>query len=434
MKGEALAPVSRSLTPTEAALADLWRELVSESAVHPGSDFMECGGNSLRAIRLMLRIDEVFGQGVLDPKALFADRTLGGMAANIDAGLRRRAEDLVTKPTAKAPQPLREPERVVRDIRNHLRPLLPSGAFAPDPLKLLWVALHVCVIVAGYRFIAATTTPLAWLLASIVIGHGHVCIGFIAHDLSHGSVVRARRVRYPVELIVWAFNWTPATVWIMNHNRIHHRNTNAPDDSFRYFSESERTPVRTAVATLVNPNRGWKWNPMVGVTQVYLMTVNAIGALLGVQPSIVPNIGRYTRAERLRVAFEFALVGALQVVVFRLAGGHWLKYLFAGPLALLVGSCVASAYLYTQHSLFPLGESNDPLKTTTLQLPRIVDVIHSNVSQHTAHHVFEGMNSNYYPLVTSLLQQHYGSAMSLSRFTECWRRIVCNEKFKANPS
>ncbi|HEU4562176.1 MAG TPA: amino acid adenylation domain-containing protein, partial [Longimicrobium sp.] len=77
------APVT-PLGPTEEAVAAIWREVLGVTEVRAGDDFFAVGGHSLRATRVLSRIQERLGV-TLPVKAIFAAPTLAGLAAAVDA-------------------------------------------------------------------------------------------------------------------------------------------------------------------------------------------------------------------------------------------------------------------------------------------------------------------------------------------------------------
>ena len=120
----------------------------------------------------------------------------------------------------------------------------------------------------------------------------------------------------------------------------------------------------------------------------------------------------------------------MQIGVFFAVGGHWLAYLCVGPLACLVSSAIIMAYILTNHFLKPLCESNDPLvASTSVQVPALLNWLHSNFSFHTEHHIFPRLNSNYYPLVSKLLQEHYPDRYHQLRFGVAWRQLWEQDEF-----
>lgn len=60
-------------TATEAALEEMWCDLLEISSVHPDSNFFKLGGTSLTAIKLLQRVEKQFGPDALTPETLYAD-------------------------------------------------------------------------------------------------------------------------------------------------------------------------------------------------------------------------------------------------------------------------------------------------------------------------------------------------------------------------
>ena len=83
-----------------------------------------------------------------------------------------------------------------------VRPLLPRHVFAPDARSLWRVALHLVVVAGGYFSLKQSESIWAWILISLLIGHSLACLAFIAHDVSHNSVVRNKTVRWLLEIPV----------------------------------------------------------------------------------------------------------------------------------------------------------------------------------------------------------------------------------------
>jgi FkbM family methyltransferase len=77
-------------TPTEKSLASIWREIFGKSDATLDLDFFESGGNSLTAVRLIARVEEIFGENALSPDTLFETSQLGELAAAIDSALNEK--------------------------------------------------------------------------------------------------------------------------------------------------------------------------------------------------------------------------------------------------------------------------------------------------------------------------------------------------------
>ncbi len=73
-----------SMTATEVALAEIWRDLLNLSEVDTTDDFFKIGGTSLTAIKLLQRVEKNFGPDALSPDTLYGDPKLGSVAKAID--------------------------------------------------------------------------------------------------------------------------------------------------------------------------------------------------------------------------------------------------------------------------------------------------------------------------------------------------------------
>lgn len=312
-----------------------------------------------------------------------------------------------------------------------LKPRLPERAFAPAPRKLAILAVHLPAILASYAGIRFSSHWLLWLACSLIIGHSLACIAFLAHELSHNTIIRNRRIRYVLELLMWGLNFISPTVWHRVHNHTHHQHANTAADPDRQFLASEDSTPARWYSRLFYPNRqSPRWNFIVGFHFVPYIFRNTLAAFYpnASKPSLVPAKPPYTTRERLAVAFELAVIALLQVGVFYAVGGSWIRFLFAGPVAVLITSSVVMVYVFTNHFLNPLCETNDPVaSTTSVVVPRLFDRWHHRFSYHTERHRFPGMNSDYYPALSELLQTHYAERYHRMSLPKAWRRLWSNE-------
>ncbi|MFI6182281.1 amino acid adenylation domain-containing protein [Nonomuraea sp. NPDC051191] len=70
-------------TPTEAALAGIWQDLLDAGPIGADDDFLALGGQSLLAMRIAARACELFGRPV-EPRMLFEHPTVAALARAID--------------------------------------------------------------------------------------------------------------------------------------------------------------------------------------------------------------------------------------------------------------------------------------------------------------------------------------------------------------
>ncbi|SDG06443.1 amino acid adenylation domain-containing protein [Lentzea fradiae] len=79
---EAAAP-EEPRTPTEAAVADLWRQVLGAEPVGRDANFFDLGGHSLKAARILSRIENDLGVR-LPMRSLFDHPTVAGIATEVD--------------------------------------------------------------------------------------------------------------------------------------------------------------------------------------------------------------------------------------------------------------------------------------------------------------------------------------------------------------
>ncbi|MEI7951707.1 MAG: fatty acid desaturase, partial [Synechococcaceae cyanobacterium ELA182] len=98
-----------------------------------------------------------------------------------------------------------------------------------------------------------------------------------------------------------------------------------------------------------------------------------------------------------------------------------------------LGYAGAMAYIYTNHFLSPLTEVNDPLlNTLSLKVPRWLDALHLNFSHHVEHHIFPGLNTDYYPMVRRLLIDRYGDRYKQLPAARAWQLLMATPRYYRN--
>jgi fatty acid desaturase len=316
-----------------------------------------------------------------------------------------------------------------------LRPLLPPDAFRTDPSRLALVLINLAILVLGWSMAARLERwpglwPLAFLPVALVMGNSVIVLLFATHDLLHGSSLRGHGWRRVVGLLGLALLWMPPTLWQAVHNREHHSHTNSLSDPDRSYLEVQPATWGKWIQHLFTPSDTVRplWL-LVGMGSAWVVhNVRTLGSVLLFKDgaaTFTPAAFRVSAWERWQIGLELLAIVALHGAVVVGIGAEPLKLLLGYFLPLWIGYAGAMTYIYTNHMLCPLTESNDPLANTlSIRVPRILDVLHLNFSYHTEHHIFPGLNSSYYPLVRQLLQQHYPERYQLLEGAEAWRLLL----------
>lgn len=75
-----------SITPSiESTLARIWFEILGSEPKSPDTSFFDAGGNSLAAAKLMISIENLYGESALAPEELYARPTFVDIVATVSA-------------------------------------------------------------------------------------------------------------------------------------------------------------------------------------------------------------------------------------------------------------------------------------------------------------------------------------------------------------
>jgi len=310
------------------------------------------------------------------------------------------------------------------DYIRDLRPLLPAEAFRPNPWAYLPICIHVAIIVTGW-FATQWVPHVTWPLVGLVIGNSAAAICLYAHEVSHRSVTTNKWLLYPTEVLLWGLVAIPATLWQRVHGA-HHAHTNGDDDTDRRFLPHELTPVGLVAAATMFPNRVLRYSFTVFLYGILFPWRHTIAMLYPgkSKPDFVTAKPRYSTADKLHVIGELLFIVALQTLIAKLTHG---AYFWAGILPLFITSAVVASYVLTNHGLRPVDDGHDVLAaSTTVTVPKFVDVLHSNFSYHAEHHLFPTMNAKYYPLVADLFAKRYPERYHRIPFLQAWSGLWRN--------
>ena len=316
-----------------------------------------------------------------------------------------------------------------------LRPLMPSEAFVRDPSKLVILLINLAILILGWAIAARLDrSPLYVLLLylplAVVMGNSIIVLLFSSHDLMHGSVIKNPRLISVFGLLGLAMFWMPPTLWKAVHNRVHHNKANSladPDRNYLYeqpntwgkwiqdlfVPSAEVNPVWLTVGMAT----AWGVHTFRNFTSVLLFNSETV--------DYVPAAFKVSSKERRAIASEFLLILMIHLSILTYLQFELPKLLLSYFLPIGIGYAGVMFYIYTNHMLCRMTSVNDPLvNSMSLRVPKIFDLLHLNFSYHTEHHIFPGMNSDYYPMVQELLKTHYLERLNLVNAGEAWQLLL----------
>lgn len=316
-----------------------------------------------------------------------------------------------------------------------LRPFLPAKAFEKDPSKIIVLLLNIAVLIFGWAIASQLNNwplYLLWLYLpiAVVMGNSIVILLFTSHNIMHGSVIKNTRLIHVLSLVGLTMLWMPPTMWKAVHNQEHHSKTNSLADPDRNYLYQQPKTWGKWIQNLFVPSS--EVNPiLLTVGMATAWGVHAFRNLTSVllfnrEPAdYVPAAFSRNLKKRVAILGELLVMLSLHFCVILFLQFSPLKLAISYFLPLGVGYAGLIFYIYTNHMLCRMTEINDPLiNSISLRVPKIFNKLHLNFSYHTEHHIFPGINSDYYPLVQELIQAHYPGRMNLLNAGDAWNLLM----------
>ncbi|WP_026583414.1 fatty acid desaturase family protein [Bacillus sp. J33] len=272
-----------------------------------------------------------------------------------------------------------------------IAPLMPKKAFKPVPARLWGGLAYLLIVIGGFLAISLFDLhPLFSLLIAIILGSSFAAMGFLGHEILHGTVVRKAWLRDLLGAIAfWPLSTGPA-LWRKWHNLTHHVHT----------QDEERDPDAwpTFEKVLQKPFLRWVYRLPFSFRAFFSFLSLTIQFTMHGLKMFTLYIKEFKPAKRPAVWTQLILPWATWITLLFVIGP--VKWFYAFLLPLLIANFIVMSYIATNHRLNPLTPVNDPLANSlTVTVPKWVDVLHFNFSYHTEHHLFPGMSPKYYPLV-----------------------------------
>lgn len=321
------------------------------------------------------------------------------------------------------------------EYAKKLRPLLPPEAFSPDP-NYIWILLiNLSILILGWSMADHLDrwpgySLLLYIPFALVMGNSVIVSLFSTHNLMHSPPLKNPQVKQALFLLGLTLLWMPPSLWKAVHNREHHKKTNSLQDPDRNYLNQQPKNWGKWIQNQFVPSA--EVNPIwltVGMAHSWGMHAfrNLTSVLLFNNGETKYPVCSFTvsKEDRQAIWWElFTMIGLhLSILIF--LDFHPIKLLLGYFLPIWIGHSGAMFYIYTNHMLCRMTEVNDPLvNSVSLRVPKIFDVLHLNFSYHTEHHIFPGMNSDYYPMVQELLKTHYGDRFNLLDAGKVWQLML----------
>lgn len=272
-----------------------------------------------------------------------------------------------------------------------ISPLLPKEAFKPVPGRLWGGLAYLLIVIIGILMIGILDMhPIINLLISVVLGTSFAAMGFLGHEILHGTVVRTAWLRdFLGAIAFWPLSTGPS-LWRKWHNMTHHAHTQDEEkdpDAWPNIDQVARSPFLS-----------WIYRIPVMIRAFFEFASLSIQFTTHSFNMFTVYIKEFKPRKKITVWTQFILPWITWISLLFILGP--VKWFFAFLLPLLIANLIVMGYISTNHRLNPIVPVNDPLANSlTVTVPKWVDVLHFNFSYHTEHHLFPGISSKYYPLV-----------------------------------
>ncbi|MER3435406.1 MAG: fatty acid desaturase [Leptolyngbya sp. ERB_1_1] len=322
------------------------------------------------------------------------------------------------------------------DYAKTLRGFLPQAAFQPNIDRVIVLVINLVILILGWG-IAADLDRWIWytrwlyLPFTLIMANSVIVLLFTVHDIMHCSLIKHRHLLHLITLLALTPLWMPPTLWRIVHNQVHHNHTNSLKDPDRRYLDQQPMTWGKWIQNLIAPSRqvnrvlmlvgmmfAWGIYTFRNLTSVLLFNRDAV--------DYVPASFTVKARDRFNIAVEFLVMLTLHFYVIQFLEFDPIKLLLSYFLPIGLGYAGIIFYVYTNHMLCPMTELNDPLANSiSIKVPAFLDALHFNFSYHAEHHIFPGLNSDYYPWVQELIQTHYPAQASYKVDAQtAWQKLL----------
>ncbi|MFC7371851.1 fatty acid desaturase family protein [Fictibacillus iocasae] len=317
---------------------------------------------------------------------------------------------------------------------KQITPKLPEKAFKPVPARLWGGLAYLSITVAGILVIGLIDSFYWWLsvILAAVIGLSFAGMGFLGHEILHGTVVRKPWLRDLLGGIAFYPLSVGPKLWRKWHNATHHAHTQ--------HEEKDPDAWPTLEKFTQDDNKfQWVYKLPWFIRSIISFAFLGMSFTMHSLNMFKMFIKEFKPSNRPIVWVQMMLPWATWFGLL-----FWLgpvKWVFAILIPLAIANTVVMSYIATNHRLNPITNVNDPLANSlSVTVPKWIDVLHFNFSYHTEHHLFPGMSPKYYPMVKKYIMEmwpeRYHAMPHWKALMALWKtpRLYYNEKQFIDPA
>lgn len=294
----------------------------------------------------------------------------------------------------------------VSEIRRRIKADLPKQAFQRVPSKvLLFIPLNMLVLSSIYLTYYYTIQWYWLVVMSLLLGQIYATIAFLAHDVSHGSVLKSKQWSdFLVYFGMYPFLVSPH-LWRVWHVQAHHGKTNSAmdPDAIVNIEEYQAVKISQIWTKLIPCSR----NPISGVIFfLYWFTIHAQHIIWFNKHYKDWRFENYG-FKKIKAITDTVIYLIFWAYVWSILG--WYSSLFVIVLPMMIGNSILLVFIATEHTCLQRSDNgeNHPLKNSiSVQIPSIFSKLNLNFNNHVEHHLFPSMNYQNTPLVRKWLREN----------------------------
>ncbi len=320
----------------------------------------------------------------------------------------------------------------VKDYVRVLREKLPKDIYKPNRMRLFVLAVHILLISLYVYLILLIDNIWIELVFSVLAGYSLGLVGFLGHEILHGTVVRNRMMQNLLGgFCMFQFGLHPR-VWKCWHNRQHHGNTQDPiydPDCFGHVMLYRYSPLLRKIEKLLPGSKYIRsyffllyWFFLHNIIVIFYYSNNFM-----------------SKADRIKGRIYFIVVISVWLLAAVTADTYGVLTLMIVPL--MISNVLMMSHIATNHFLCPLTqEINDPLvNSLTIRAPALIERLHLNFGYHVEHHVMPGVNPVHARKIHKLLKELWPDKYKEMNHIKALRllyktpRFYLNENTLSNP-
>lgn len=291
----------------------------------------------------------------------------------------------------------------INTIRKRLVNDIDKIYFNRKPMQVLLYPVYWTILVYLVYVINISESFYVLLIASIMIGLIYVPLGYLGHDVMHGTVVKSKKLQnFLAYFSFFSFLISPH-LWDIWHNRLHHGYTNSSrdPDAFNDLKLYNEMPiVRTGVLTVPG-----KKNYFMGILFfTYWFTFHVQHILWFNKQYKDWDFESFGYSQK-KALFETSLYILFWISIGYLFGLY--KSIFIIVIPMVVHNIIFLLMSVTEHVYLPKSIINNPLdNTVSVKMPILIEKFILNFNHHIEHHIFPNMNCSNLPKIKQWLDKN----------------------------